>query len=129
MEIKRNHSSRSELRRDLSGAAKWRRGVADTYPGDDRNAVSIALLDRLVASVDDVRDETLEALEIKSLFRAMLRRVGFDWFPTSAQHAVEQYLAATKGLSPDDVKADYSRGSSHLVAYTRQIFDRMSARM
>ena len=100
--------AREQLALDLASTSNWRRGKAVAHPDDHRHVEAADQLDRLVSSVTDVDDPTMDAyaalwdgLTNAEQHSEMLRAIGFSWCPNNALEFVRRYIAAVRGGSPD----------------------------
>ena len=89
------------LKRDFESTAEYRRWTASRFPGDSRNAEAIKILDTLAATVDAVDPAVLNAYG--ELFEdvmdgevhgEMLRRIGFESWPSTATEFVREFIAS-----------------------------------
>ena len=115
--------AREQLALDLASTSNWRRGKAVAHPDDPRHVEAAERLDRLVSSVTDVDDPTMDAyaalwdgLTNAEQHSEMLRAVGFSWCPNNALEFVRRYIAVVRGGSPD--KPD-NRAAGALISVTR----------
>ena len=89
------------LRLDFGETARWRREKAAEHPDDSRNVEAAELLDRLAKTIKDVDPTLLDAygslwddeVHDSEQHSEMLRLVGFQFFPQTAEEFVKQYIA------------------------------------
>jgi hypothetical protein len=92
------------LRLDFGETARWRREKGAEHPEDSRNVEAAELLDRLAKTIKDVDPTLLDAygalwddVPDSEQHSEMLRLIGFQSFPQTAEEFVKQYIAVRTG--------------------------------
>jgi hypothetical protein len=91
------------LRQAFESTAEWRRRVAERRPDDTRNGEAATLLDKLVASIDQMNMATLrdyhdvmhgdEGISASETEQEMLRAIGVSSWPETAEQFVRGFLS------------------------------------
>jgi hypothetical protein len=93
------------LRLDFGETARWRREKAAEHPEDSRNVEAAELLDRLAKTIKDVDPTLLDAygslwdddVQDSEQHSEMLRLIGFQSFPHTAEEFVKEYITKRTG--------------------------------
>ena len=93
------------LRLDFGETARWRREKAAEHAEDSRNVEAAELLDRLAKTIKDVDPTLLDAYgslwddDVQDLEQhsEMLRLIGFQSFPQTAEEFVREYITKRTG--------------------------------
>ena len=93
------------LRLDFGETARWRREKALEHPEDNSNVEAAELLDRLAKTIKDVDPTLLDAygslwdddVQDSEQHSEMLRLIGFQSFPHTAEDFVKDYITKRTG--------------------------------
>ncbi len=108
---------RDLLRYSFEGNADWRRRKAEEYPDDRRNLEAAEIFDRLLATVDKVPDNLIDAYaavfnrdgdapyKASEVEQEHLRSVGFHSAPEDAAEFLREYLDAVEGEESPTLRA------------------------
>ena len=90
---------------DFAGTARWRSQKAKEFPEDHRNKVAESLLFSFAESAQGLEGSAIherialsfeENPEAGEECSALLRSIGFSWFPASAEEALGEIAAYLK---------------------------------
>jgi hypothetical protein len=95
---------RDELKEEFERQAEWRRSKAEEYPDDNRNLEAAAIFDKLAASTKDVNlsvfqsyQELFEGLQDSEKHSNMIREIGFQRWPETADEFCRNFIAEQTG--------------------------------
>jgi hypothetical protein len=98
--------TRNNFKTSIDNAIGWRNEKVIVYPGDGRNQNAVRHLTALLRSCDELSTDRIRAYQniydefsyvTSSIESSMLRRIGFDYFPKSADEFVSDLVSNVSG--------------------------------